>query len=93
MPMHEQPRESVDCWWSEADISQAVVDYLAEHPQAMETLEGIAEWWIMRLQVRVNVELLEKVLYQMTEEGVLERVGRGERALYHLSRSKTPESR
>ncbi len=93
MPESDRPSNSVDSVWREADVSQAVVGYLSEHPQAMETLEGIAEWWIMRQQVRVSVELLERVLGQLTDKGVLEKVGRGERALYHLSRSKEHESR
>ena len=70
--------------WTESDLAQAVLAYLAEHPRGMDTLEGIAEWWIMRGQVRVDVEALGRALNQLTERGVLEKIGSGEYARYHL---------
>ena len=29
-------------------VAEAVLNYLADCPQAMDTEEGIAEWWLMR---------------------------------------------
>lgn len=68
----------------ETELAQAVIDYLAEHPQAMDTLQGIAEWWVMRQKVRVDVEALARVLRQLTEQGILEQIGSEEDARYHL---------
>jgi hypothetical protein len=81
-------------WWSsevkqvgsEADLEEAVMQYLAEHPKATDSFEGIAEWWIMRRQVRVEVETLEKVLGGLTERGLLEKIGSGEYARYRLKK-------
>ena len=68
----------------EEELTSAVLGYLAENPRAMDTLEGIAEWWIARQQIRVEVTMLARVLRRLTERGLLEVTGRGEYARYSL---------
>ena len=70
----------------EKQLEQAVMSYLHEHPRAMDTLEGIAEWWIMRQKVRVDIETLTRALERMTDRGLLERIGSGESARYRLKK-------
>ena len=70
----------------EKQLEEAVISYLHEHPHAMDTLEGIAEWWIMRQKVRVDVETLTRTLERMTDRGLLERIGSGESARYRLKK-------
>ena len=79
--------EEVAC--QERALSHYILDYLAEHPQAMDTLEGIAEWWVMREQVRVDVRLLEHVLRRLTDEGLLEENHSGAEVRFSLR--KHPE--
>jgi hypothetical protein len=67
-------------------LARCVLDYLAEHPQAMDTVEGIAEWWVMREQVRVDVRLLERVLHRLTEQGVLEKNHSGSQVRFSLTK-------
>jgi len=52
-------------------LSQAILN--EEHPDAMEAVNGIAEWWIARSQIRVEVEAQRRVLQELTESGVLKR--------------------
>jgi hypothetical protein len=68
----------------ERQLTDAVLAYLREHPQAMDSLEGIAEWWIDRAQIRTDVTLLAMVLDQLTQEGRLEELGSGDQRLYRL---------
>ncbi len=68
------------------ELAQAILAYLAEHPQAMDSVEGIAQWWIMRQQVRVNVMRLTQVLRQLAENGFVEEIGEGEQRRYRLRR-------
>jgi Fe2+ or Zn2+ uptake regulation protein len=63
----------------EEKLAEAILEYLAEHPRASDTLEGIAEWWIMRQQIRVEVTSVAKVLRQLTESGLLEEFDEGEK--------------
>jgi hypothetical protein len=66
----------------ERELGTLVLGYLEEHPQAMETLEGIAQWWIERQRIRVNVEALSRALEDLTERGKLEAVGTGPNRRY-----------
>ena len=54
------------------DLADAVLRYLAECPEAMDTAEGVAEWWLMRQHVRAQVEAVARVLAQLVDRGVLE---------------------
>jgi len=65
-------------------MAEAILHYLAEHPHASDTLEGIAGWWLLRQEVRAEVETVARVLRRLTEAGQLERIGQGECARYRL---------
>ena len=82
--MTESSIQQADESRREEQLAEAIMDYMNEHPQAMDTLEGIAEWWIMRQRVRVDVEALARVLNHLTDQGVLERLGSGDTARYRL---------
>ena len=66
-----------------------ILKYLAERPNATDTLDGIAEWWVMGAQTRVNVETLARVLRRLTDEGVLEETRAGSQVLYSLRQRTT----
>jgi hypothetical protein len=68
----------------EDELADIVLGYLAEHPDASDTLEGIAEWWIMRQRTRVEVTKLAKVLRHLTESSLLERIEDGDNTRYRL---------
>jgi Fe2+ or Zn2+ uptake regulation protein len=84
------PREKA---WPEAELEDVIRSYLTEHPQAMDTTEGIAEWWVMRQRVRADLETLVRVLQRLTDQGVLEQIGSGDNARYRLKKQndKTTE--
>ena len=64
----------------------AVVAYLAECPNATDTKLGVTEWWLMRQQVRAQLEAVGRALDRLVANGVLEQIGDGERRLYRLKR-------
>jgi hypothetical protein len=67
------------------ELAAAVTEYLNDHPNAMDTFKGIAEWWIPRQQVRVDLDMLAIVLKDLTGQGILQEVQyAGEPKLYHL---------
>jgi len=71
----------------ELELAQVVLEYLMEHPLAMDTSEGIGEWWVMRQGARVDLRLLKKVLRDLTAHGLLESEGEGENTRYRLRSS------
>jgi hypothetical protein len=74
---------------SEAELADAILNYLSEYPQAMDTLEGISEWWVMRAQVRVEVDALLRILRELIERGGLEEIGPEGNPRYQL-KSRPP---
>ena len=64
------------------DVATAILGYLEEHPHGMDTLEGIAEWWIARQRVRVQVVTVARVLERLTEGGAVEVVSANGHRLY-----------
>jgi hypothetical protein len=74
----------------EDEMADAILRYLAEHPHASDTLEGIAEWWVMRQTVRVQVHRVARVLRRLTEAGFLEQFGEGEYSRYRLRAGGPP---
>jgi hypothetical protein len=68
----------------EDEMTRAIVEYLAEHPHATDTFEGIVEWWLMRQQIRVSVETLTSVLPRLIESGVLEAIDTSGTRRYRL---------
>jgi Fe2+ or Zn2+ uptake regulation protein len=71
---------------NDEDVAQVILAYLAEHPQAMDSVEGIAQWWIMRQQIRVKATTVTRVLQGLTEQGLVEELGDGEQRRYRLKR-------
>jgi hypothetical protein len=74
----------------DAELTEAILGYLEEHPHAMDTVEGIAEWWLMRQQIRVHAITLMRVLHRMTERGLLDEIGTGEQRRYFRRRPQAP---
>lgn len=72
---------------SEEELASAVMEYFAQHPQAMDTLAGITEWWLPASETRANLDVMRKVLDGLVERGLLERIGSGDRAHYRLKKS------
>jgi hypothetical protein len=66
-------------------MEAAVVGYLQRHPRAMDTFEGIATEWLLRHHFRVEIDLLVRVLDQLTRRHVLERVETGGAPCYRLA--------
>ncbi len=71
---------------SDGELARELLDYLAEDSGAMDTLQGIAEWWLLRQRVRMVVRQVERVLLRLTAEGALEAVGSGPTRRYRLRR-------
>ena len=62
---------------TERELRELVLGYLEEHPTAMDTLDGIAEWWILRRQIEIEVRRVSSVLVALVAEGQLEECQQG----------------
>ena len=50
----------------------------------MDTLDGIADWWLPRHWVRVEVDRVAEALRILEERGLVERIGSEDRPLFRL---------
>jgi Fe2+ or Zn2+ uptake regulation protein len=58
-------------------VVHALLAYLLEHPQASDTSDGIARWWL-RADAPVNSARLQLALDWMEEQGLIDRVVAGD---------------
>jgi hypothetical protein len=59
---------------ADANLRTLVLAYLDDHPTAMDTIDGIAEWWVLRQQIDIEVRRVSRVLETLVRDGVLEEV-------------------
>ena len=67
-------------------LAKTVMEYLQRHPQAMDSVEGIAKWWIAGEGSRFNLRQLGGVLDELTKQGFLERIEVAEMTHYRLKK-------
>jgi hypothetical protein len=84
--LDEASNENLNNVWNDAEIARAVMEYLAEFPEAMDNVKGIAEWWLIRRNIRADVKNLSRVLGNLTSQGLLEQIGAGKGTRYRLKK-------
>ncbi|MDR4505824.1 MAG: hypothetical protein MRK01_13715 [Candidatus Scalindua sp.] len=55
------------------EIARIIVDYIRKHPDARDTLEGIARWWLHLEKIESSVDDVSIALESLIKEGVIER--------------------
>ncbi|HEV8239286.1 MAG TPA: hypothetical protein VGS57_07965 [Thermoanaerobaculia bacterium] len=53
------------------EISLRVLSYLAENPEATDTPEGIATWWLLEREIRDQSAAVEQALARLVIDGWL----------------------
>ena len=72
-----------------AGVAGNILSYLADHPDAEDTLDGIVEWWLMRQRIRQETARVKHALSELVSEGfVIERRAAGSLARYRVNKRK-----
>jgi hypothetical protein len=50
-----------------------ILEYLARHPDAQDTLEGILRWWVLDSCIRNWAPRIAETVAQLVEDGFLEK--------------------
>jgi hypothetical protein len=75
-------------------ISSEILAYLLEHPQAQDTLEGIAQWWLMEQRIKQVISEVKSAIKELVQEGlVLEQEGADGQARYRINLEKKAQIR
>jgi Fe2+ or Zn2+ uptake regulation protein len=54
-------------------IAQEISAYLKAHPEAADSLEGVARWWLARQHYEQAINKVKKALEYLVAEGVVTR--------------------
>ena len=55
------------------DTAEEISRYLAEHPDAADTLDGIQQWWLFRQRLDESLDLVSRAVEDLIRRGVVER--------------------
>lgn len=70
-------------------LEKCILDYLQNHPDACDTLEGAAKWWVMSQQVTNTTLAVRDVLVLLKKKGIVEeRESPDGQTLYFLKKSE-----
>lgn len=70
-------------------VALQILSYLSTHPNAQDTVEGIAEWWLLEQRIRHVSRHVKQALAELVAQGmVLERTGEDARVHYRLNPRK-----
>lgn len=76
------------------DLETELLRYLAEHPDAQDTRDGIVEWWFLDQGIRRAERRVGEALEQLVGEGLLHEVrAEGSPTQYRLDRDRLPQIR
>jgi hypothetical protein len=53
------------------ELAVAILKYLTGNPEGMDTLQGIARFWILRQEIETRVEEVESVVSKLLQQGYL----------------------
>jgi hypothetical protein len=75
-----------------SQICSDILTYVAEHPDAGDTVEGIVQWWLLQQRIKHRESQVKDALAKLVAKGLmLERQGRDGRIRYRINRQKQKE--
>jgi hypothetical protein len=80
------------CKTNKTHVAQELLNYLARHPDAHDTLEGILEWWLLEEKIRRRAIEVKDALAELVKNGLIhERKGKDARTHYSVNRRRYEE--
>ncbi|ABA58346.1 hypothetical protein Noc_1880 [Nitrosococcus oceani ATCC 19707] len=72
-----------------AAVANAIKHYFDAHPNAADSVEGIARWWLTRQRFKEATETIEKALECLVAEGEVTKMVTGEgKFVYSYAKGK-----
>ena len=82
------------CLPNKTQIAHEILAYLAEHPDAQDTLDGIVQWWLLERKIKYQKVLVKEVLDELISEKLIKEYPfEGSRSRYQINRQKIEEAR
>ncbi len=75
-------------------LEQEILDYLVRHPRAQDTVDGIADWWLLEQRLRTVVDQVTRALEALEALGfVTSSTGADGRRVYRFNRRREAAAR
>ena len=76
------------------EIALEILAYLADHPDAQDTLDGIAEWWLLERNIKRQRDVVKDALADLVkEELIVEARGQDSRVFYQANKKRLEDIR
>ncbi len=76
----------------ELSLARAILEYLSRHPQAKDTREGIATWWLQQQHIEQAVRRISRVMeFLASRDFLVKRRGPDLRVYYELNQRRLEE--
>ena len=73
-------------------MGQEILAYLAEHPHAQDTMEGIVGWWLLQRHIENQTQTVKQALSELVLQGLVVEVhAQDSRVHYRLNLAKQEE--
>lgn len=69
-------------------MAKEIIAYLADHPDAQDTLEGIAEWWLLERKIMGQTKLIREALAELVNDGFIVETKKESTSHYKLNKGK-----
>ncbi len=79
------------CSPDKSRIASAILAYLAEHPDATDTLGGIGAWWLRERKSELPPLLLREVLSDLVTQGLVEAHREANGTVLYRAHRRTPK--
>jgi len=71
------------------EVAGVISRYMSSRPNATETVEGVAKWWLVRQRYQDSVHLVQSALELLVEYGDVEKVSvAGGKVMYRKARAE-----
>ena len=76
-----------------AQLRDEILKYLGTHPQAADTVEGIANWWLPRQRYEEDIQKVQQALDGLVERGLVAKttLANGTILYEHLEHNSGPK--
>ena len=72
-----------------SEIASEILKYLAEHPNAADTLNGVVQWWLEERTIRIQLDQIKQALDELVAKGMVTERRRGDsKIVYMVNRSR-----
>ena len=74
------------------EIEREILAYLIDHPEANDTLDGIAQWWLLERKIYYHLIKVREALNELVAKGYLiQNAGSGKCIRYKVDKNRLEE--